>query len=144
MGLSARALELDAKFGFSHFVQGWVLIAKGRVEEARIEFGTAIELGCDFAEADYALGETQRLLGKPAAAIESYTRSIEKAAQSGTSLWSTQCALGLVCAEICDWDGAYAAYHAALEAAKMEPVIPAQYAKLYARPWLDVLRALLR
>lgn len=132
VSFSRRALERDSKLGFTHFVHGWIMIAKGQYAEAKNEFGAAIGLACDIPDAYYGLAEAERVLGNQDAAIQVYTRAIEKAAASSTNVWHAHHGRALAHAGILNWERAFDDYQAALKSAKTSSITLSQYAGLYA------------
>src|SRR5262249_38290728 len=119
------------RLGLAHFVRGWIMMAKGRFAEAKTEFGAAIDLGCDIADARYGLGEAERVLGELDAALQSYTSAIEKAAASGGG-WGAHYGRALIHAENRHWESAFDDYKSALASAKTSPITPSQWAGVYA------------
>jgi tetratricopeptide (TPR) repeat protein len=129
---SRLALERDATLGVTHFVRGWIMLAKGQFAEAKTEFSTAIELGSSGPDAHYGLADTERMLGNQDAAIKTYTRAIEKATEAGTGVWHMYYGRALAYAASRNWASASDDYSTTLENAKKSSVTPSQYAGLYA------------
>ncbi|MDX1480666.1 MAG: winged helix-turn-helix domain-containing protein [Woeseiaceae bacterium] len=73
---SQRAVELDDRDAFNHFVRGRALSLSLRFEEAERALEHAIGLSRSFAQAYFALGFSYTNSGRPAAAIELFETAV--------------------------------------------------------------------
>ncbi len=125
------ALEQHVTFGFGHFCRAWIMSAKGRYEDAKSGFSTAIKFGYDVPDSYYGLADAERVLGNRDAAIMRYGQAIENAAASGTNPWNYHHGRALAFAAARSWQQAYDDFRAAVERAQRASVAPSVFASLY-------------
>jgi tetratricopeptide (TPR) repeat protein len=134
ISFSRVALERDSNLAITHFVRGWILLAKGQpsAHEAKAAFQAALDLKHGVADTYSGLAQAERWLGNRDAAIGAYTHAITEASSSAANTWQYYEGRALTHAEISNWKSAYEDFRDALENAKTASISPSQYATLYA------------
>ncbi len=74
--LESKALALDPDDTWAHSLKGWVLLAKGRNDEAVAEYERALAVEPSFADADVGLGWVHLSLGEFDKSVESFDKAI--------------------------------------------------------------------
>lgn len=132
LGFTRLALERGSAMGFTHYVRGWIMIAKGRFADAKTEFAAASALGYDVSGTYFGLAEAERMLSNYSVALETYTKAIDKAGDSSADAWCALRGRAVVYSQLRRWQLAFDDYGSAIKHAKKFPISRPELVGLYA------------
>jgi tetratricopeptide (TPR) repeat protein len=126
------ALEHDGSYGRAHAVRGWIMIAKGRYQEARVAFTAATQAAGADSDTYLGLAEVALALGQYDVAIASFSEVIVTGNLPPNEAYRAYYRRGAAQVGLQQWATARQDYEFAIASAIKATVAPAGLAPIYA------------